>query len=54
MRLDARLLKFRCTLLKTREGGKWSVKLIFIPCDDTVYSGLSLNIFLVIYYKVHS
>jgi hypothetical protein len=29
------------------------MKLIIIPCDDTVYGGISLKIFLVIYSEVH-
>jgi hypothetical protein len=33
--------------------GSCSVKLILIPCVDTVYSGINLNMFLVIYNEVH-
>jgi hypothetical protein len=54
VRLDGRLLKnvytsIVSTLLKTREVGNWSVKLTFIPSVDTVYSGISLKMFLVLY-----
>jgi hypothetical protein len=57
VRLGGGLLKIYCriisTLLKTREVGNWSVKLILIPSVDTVYSRISLKMFLVIYNEVH-
>jgi hypothetical protein len=42
-----------CSVLKTRMFGILPVNMVLIPCVDTVYRGIRLKLFLIVYSEVH-